>query len=429
MNRLVAVFILGLTAVSSGQISGRVTLSNATLSLAQYPESLPPMGWNSWYGLTCGGNEPCSGAGIGDTVVTETNIKVQADALVSSGLAAVGYTLVSIDDTWSSRDGSGNLQGVPANFPSGMAALGTYIHGKGLLFGLYGAAGTLSCAGLGYPTQWGHELADAATVAAWGADFWKEDWCTDAGTLWGPNTPLFSTPTASVAQAYRTMGNALTASGRSIPLLVSYIPSDAPSFFQQVGGSMVRIGTDNGQTCWCLKAQNSLAYAIPYQNRGHWLDPDMLMGGMVENNGGSTVSDVEAKAQFNWYAIIAAPLIIGKQINLLNSTLLTTYGNSEVIAIDQDALGKMGTLVSSTTCGSTVCQVWTRRLANGDYAIALINYDPSASHSVTVNWSMFGQSGTWNIRDLWAHASAGSSSTGYSVSLPAWGSTMVKITQ
>jgi alpha-galactosidase len=191
----------------------------------------------------------------------------------------------------------------------------------------------------------------------------------------------------------------------------------------------VRIGEDNPAGFWYAKAQGSLSFAIPYQNKGHWLDFDVMMGGLSENMQRQTVSDAEARAQFNFYAIVASPILIGNLIENLDSYNLQTYANSEVIAINQDSLGVMGTLVSTSACGSTVCQVWSRLLANGNYAICLINYDPSAAHSIPVTWSMFGQSGTLAIRDLWAHASEGSSSTGYTFSAPPWGSTMLVISQ
>jgi alpha-galactosidase len=205
-------------------------------------------------------------------------------------------------------------------------------------------------------------------------------------------------------------------------------------WYQTIGANTVRIASDNGDTTWYVKAHTSTwaAYS-PSQNKGHWLDPDYLMGGLKEGaNGvvgaGAVVGDVEAKAQFNWYAAIAAPLVIATRIDMLDAGNLATYSNAEVIAVNQDALGIMGAKVSSATCGSTVCEIWVRKLSTG-YAIALINYDPSAAHGVGVSWSQFSQSGTWNIRDLWLHASVGSSSTGYSVTLPAWGSTMLLITQ
>ena len=100
-----------------------------------------------------------------------------ADAIVSSGMAKVGYEYVNLDDCWllKTRDAQGRLQADPTRFPSGIAALAEYIHSKGLKFGLYGDAGTATCEG--YAGSENHEATDAATLAVWGVDYWKLDGC------------------------------------------------------------------------------------------------------------------------------------------------------------------------------------------------------------------------------------------------------------
>ncbi len=377
------------------------------------------MGWNTWY-YNFQYVYPPSGAGAWQP--TEAYVKAQADALVSSGLAALGYTIVGIDAAWMDRDASGNLRGIPAQFPDGMAAVATYMHNAGLQLGLYGTPSTPCVPGT--INQGGYEMQDARTIASWGADFWKYDACGISGT------------NAFVQAAFQEFGTALQVSGRDISYLVNaYANFNSVAWYATVGSTTVRIGSDNGDTYWYLKA-TSLDWTTysPYQNKGHWLDPDYLMGGLKEGaNGvvgaGTLCGTTEARAQFNWYAIIAAPLVIGTRIDLLDATNLTTYSNSEVIAVNQDALGIMGAKVQTDTHGSYVCQVWVRQLQTG-YAICMINYDPSLAHDVTITWATAGvAAGTWDIRDLWAHASAGSSATGITVTLPAWGSAMYKITQ
>lgn len=100
-----------------------------------------------------------------------------ADAMVASGMAAAGYEYVNLDDCWllRNRSAAGLLQADPARFPSGIAALAKYVHSKGLKFGLYGDAGTYTCGG--YAGSLGHEAVDAATLSAWGVDYWKLDGC------------------------------------------------------------------------------------------------------------------------------------------------------------------------------------------------------------------------------------------------------------
>ncbi len=113
----------------------------------------PPMGWNSWNKFHCN--------------INETLIKQTADLIVSTGLAAKGYKYVNLDDCWQidrNRTTSEIIED-KSKFPSGMAALGEYIHNKGLLFGLYSDAGFKTCQGR--PGSLGYEKIDAATYAKW----------------------------------------------------------------------------------------------------------------------------------------------------------------------------------------------------------------------------------------------------------------------
>jgi len=93
----------------------------------------PPMGWNSWNAF----------AGT----IDETKIRQIADVMVQSGMRDAGYVYLNLDDNWMAnpaRDSSGNLRGDPTRFPSGMKALGDYIHANGLKFGIYGDRGTMT---------------------------------------------------------------------------------------------------------------------------------------------------------------------------------------------------------------------------------------------------------------------------------------------
>ena len=135
----------------------------------------PPMGWNSWNSFGCGSK------------MTAPNIEAIADKLVSSGLAAAGYTYLNLDDCWAnaSRSGDGSITGSPAQFPS-MKALASYAHAKGLKFGLYTSENNQTCAGR--PGSYGYELQDAATYCDWGVDFVKIDHCgTGAPGADGPS--------------------------------------------------------------------------------------------------------------------------------------------------------------------------------------------------------------------------------------------------
>jgi alpha-galactosidase len=120
------------------------------------------MGWNSWNRFGCNVNEKV--------------IRSVADAMVVSGMRDVGHRYIVVDDCWQGqRDAEGNIEPDPKLFPLGMAALGKYIHGKGLKFGIYSDAGTTTCGGR--PGSHGYEYQDARQFAAWGVDYLKYDWC------------------------------------------------------------------------------------------------------------------------------------------------------------------------------------------------------------------------------------------------------------
>ena len=123
----------------------------------------PPMGWNSWNTF---------GSNINEQLIFEI-----ADAMVDKGYRDAGYEYLVIDDCWScrERDRSGKLVADPEKFPHGMKYVADYVHSKGLKFGMYSAAGIMTCAG--YPGSYGHEYQDAHTFAEWGVDYLKYDLC------------------------------------------------------------------------------------------------------------------------------------------------------------------------------------------------------------------------------------------------------------
>jgi alpha-galactosidase len=89
----------------------------------------PPMGWNSWNTFASNINEDL--------------IKETAEAMIANGMRDAGYVYIVLDDTWSAmeRDDEGNLMAHPEKFPSGMKAIGDYLHERGFKFGIYGCAG------------------------------------------------------------------------------------------------------------------------------------------------------------------------------------------------------------------------------------------------------------------------------------------------
>src|ERR1019366_7265872 len=123
----------------------------------------PPMGWSSWYGFGCA---------INDALYKRT-----ANTIVRSGMAAAGYRYVNIDDCWMARkrDAAGALQPNPVEFPEGISGLASYVHVLRLNLGIYLDAGSATCTG--FPGSAGHFGQDARTIATWGIDAVKVDYC------------------------------------------------------------------------------------------------------------------------------------------------------------------------------------------------------------------------------------------------------------
>ena len=355
----------------------------------------PPMGWNSWNQFGCS--------------PSETLIKGVADAMVSSGMAAVGYEYVNIDDCWmSGRDSSGNLQADSSKFPSGIAALATYVHGKGLKLGIYETPSTTTCAGKTGGA--GHEAQDAKTFASWGVDYLKYDHCrtTDMGS-------------------FARMGDALKATGRAIFYSInpvygsgSCVPPNCTVDELKVC-NMWRIGFDInaswGSFTGLINTDMPLA---AYAGPGHWNDPDML-------EVGRGMSADEDRSHFGMWAILAAPLITGNDIRSMSAATKAILTNADVIAVNQDPLGKQGTRVA--TPGSNL-EVWSKQLSGTNTrAVALFNRSGSAA-SMTVTWTQLGlPAGSATVRDLYAQKDLGPSTDSYTAtSVPSHGIVMLKIT-
>ncbi len=348
----------------------------------------PPMGWNSWNKYGCN--------------INETLIRGMADSMVSSGMAAAGYKYVNLDDCWqSSRDASGNIVADPTAFPSGIKALADYVHSKGLKLGVYSDRGTNTCAGR--PGSQGHEVQDANSYAAWGVDYLKYDNCN-----------------ASLDQKtqYQAMRDALLNSGRQIVYSLCHWAFQS---WDSVTGNLSRTTgdiSDNWSSMISRFDQNA-AYAAS-SAPGYWNDPDMLEVG----NGGMTAT--EDQTHFSLWAISAAPLITGTDLQNMSTATKNTFMNSEVIAVDQDPLGIQGVKVSEATAG---LQVWSKKLSgSGQRAVVLLNRNSSAAN-ITVRWADIGlATGSASVRDLWAKADRGSFSGGYTASVQPHGVVMIKVT-
>jgi alpha-galactosidase len=379
----------------------------------------PPMGWNSWNHYAC--------------KVTDAIIREQADAMSSNGMKTAGYEYINIDDCWQGeRDAKGEIHG-NERFPN-MKALADYVHSKGLKLGIYSSPGPKTCAG--YAGSYGYEEQDAKTYAAWGVDYLKYDWCS-AGKVY---------KRSQMPEVYKKMHEALTSTGRPIVFsLCQYGMDNVWRWGASSGGNLWRT-TGDIKDRWDRMShigfdlQPGLA---KYAGPGHWNDPDMLEVG----NGGMT--ETEDRTHMSLWAMLAAPLIAGNDLSHMTPEALTILPNREVIAVDQDALGREGYPIARYKAGKRLAtdvmlplarnskvelgggddqEVWVKPLSGGAVAVALFNRAATPAR-ISVRWREFRMHGTPQVRDLWAHRDLGRMKDGYSAEVPGHGVVMLRVSK
>ena len=358
----------------------------------------PPMGWNSWNKFGCN--------------VSEDLIKQAADAVVASGMKDAGYQYVVIDDCWQvRRDPEGNIVPDPQRFRSGMKALADYVHAKGLKFGVYSDAGTGTCQNR--PGGRGYEFQDARQYAAWGVDYLKYDWCNHS--------------TQNSEASYSIMRDALQKSGRPILFSLCEWGSTKPWLWAKDIGNQWRSTGDIVDKWEGAKKADGLGVVNildledgleSYAGPGHWNDPDMLEVG----NGGMSIT--EYRAHFSMWCLLAAPLMAGNDIRSMTGDIRDVLTNKEVIAVDQDALGREGHRVKS----AGGLEVWAKQLADGSRAVALLNRTGGEA-GITATWADIGYPThlAAKVRDLWSHRDLGEKTGSFQATVPSHGVVMVTI--
>lgn len=387
----------------------------------------PPMGWSTWNHF--------------HHDISDALIRQQADAMVASGMRDAGYVYVNIDGGWEGeRDAVGVLH-PNKNFPD-MKALGDYIHSKGLKFGLYTGPGPKTCGGA--PASFGHEAQDARMFASWGVDYLKYDLCTfreimaresgahvidgtAAGTARGFMQIMAQEPPEVVKKsdeilrsAYEKMYHALLQTGRPIVFgLCEYGESKVWEWGPETGGNLWRTSGDISDNYRrVVEIGFGEAGLAPYAGPGHWNDPDSL------EVGNSNMTPDEWRTNFSLWAILAAPLIAGNDLVSMSSETRNILLNREVIAVDQDSLGKQGDRSYQTG----PLEVWGRPLAGSALAVGMFN-ESRIPTEMTLKLDATGWHGAAMARDLWAHRDIGRIDGSYTVMVPAHGVVMLRLSR
>ena len=360
-------------------------------SLSKSLAATPPMGWNSW--------------NMFGNAIHETSIRETADAIVALGLHDCGYDYIVVDDCWSQksgRDGNGDLVPDPRKFPSGMKALADYVHSLGLKIGIYSDAAELTCAG--YPGSYGYEDQDAQLWASWDMDFLKYDYC---------HAPPDQ---ATAIERYTRMGEALHKTGREILFSLCEWGGRSPHLWgRSAGGQMWRVSGDvfdswidvwvAAHNFYGLGVDVSLDIAADldeFGGPGGWNDLDMLVVGLKGKGqiSGNGMSFLEYRTHMSMWCMACSPLMIGCDIRTLDQETASLLMNREVLAVNQDLLGRPARRVKVVG----PCEIWRKPLSDGSVAVALVNRG-SRGEDVTVKAGDVGMLDVPKVvRNLWEQA-------------------------
>ncbi len=388
----------------------------------------PPMGWNDWY--------------THYDRVTDAVMRDAANAMVASGMADFGYQYVNIDDAWMVKPGSDDpmLGGAPRDadgairpnrrFPD-MKALAAYIHSKGLKAGLYSSPGPLTCAEFAGSYQ--HEKADAQKFADWGFDFLKYDWCSYGSLV----PPKGHRTTEDYNKPYTLMGNLLKEQSRDIVFnLCQYGQGDVWSWGDSVGANSWRTTGDLG-----IEPRTSLPgfYTVGFANARHadfaapglWNDPDYILIGNIGNAHDfvqpAKLTDLTPDEQYSYmsmWVLMASPLFFSGDMSKLDPFTLNILCNSEVIDIDQDALGRQAQVIAKNDSEF----ILAKPMADGSLALGLFNLGREEK-KMSVEWNQLGLAGTQTVRDVWRQKNIGHSEGQYATTVNPHGVALVRLSE
>lgn len=365
----------------------------------------PPMGWNGWNAL----------AGI----LNKENVMASARAMVTSGLRDYGWSYINIDDSWQGRR-EGPLDALQPNENfTDINKMVHEIHSLGLKAGIYSTPYVSSYGGyVGGSSDFPHggeshdsikvnrqpfmhigkyrfETNDAKQMSEWGFDFLKYDWRIDVNST-------------------ERMFTALRKSGRDIVFSLS---NNAP--FDKVKdwirlSNMYRTGPDISDSWNSLyMAAFTLDNWAPYAGPGHWNDPDMMILGNISTGGKMHPTHLTPDEQYSHvsiYCLLSAPMLIGCPLDQIDKFTLSLLSNNELIAVNQDPLGRSARLLSD----ENGVQIWVKPMIDGSYAVGLFNTDnygttPQSyfrwnnekAKPFVFNFEKVGLKGKWKLRDLW----------------------------
>lgn len=417
-----------------------------TISIGRGLALTPPMGWNSWNAWR--------------HWVDHDKIRSAAHDLVQTGLAARGYSYVNIDSCWQGRRG-GEHRAIQPNckFPD-MGSLAEEVHALGLKLGIYSTPWTIpwGCTEEEARESWKgdqligcssgapdpdyapnsipegrfvgiekHEAQDIEQWAQWGIDFLKYDW--------NPTDP----------KSLERMGRMVKAASRDIVMSICTDARLADVETIKAWTNMWR-GLADTNDIWPNVLQNAFLTEDernenwrPHVGPGSWNDLDMLALGpqfhSAARSSPNRLSPDEQITSMTAWALYPSPLILSCDLSALTEFELRLFANEEVIAVNQDSLGKPAVRLWEKRAQSLRAaqpeqnaRIWARSLANGSIAIGFFNLaeDPA---TLSLALKDLGLAGPVSARNLWERRDIDQVQDQLSVQVPKHGAQLILLKQ
>ncbi|HEY8230923.1 MAG TPA: glycoside hydrolase family 27 protein [Rhodanobacteraceae bacterium] len=424
MNKYTRTLIVGLVGVSLAWGVGGMALAGTD---GGQPGARPIMGWSSWSFLR---KDPSA-----------AKIEAQATAMRAAGLQEIGYDYINIDDFWyqcpdkrgPDVDAYGRWVTDASRFPpkgkvNGIKVVADYIHGLGMKFGIYVTPGismqavTKNTRIMGTPYT-AKQIAEPSVSelnynceGMVGIDFTKPgaqayvDSIADLYASWGVDFIKLDGVSNADVPDIRAWSRAIRQSGRTMLLDVTRGPlttTIAPTLIRYADQWVIapdvecyaceKSETGFPLTSWDgVKERFTLAALWePYSSpEGGFNDFDSVEVGNGRDTG---LTPAEQQTQLSLWAMGASPLILGIDLTHLNKLDLQYLQNTDVIAVDQDAIAAKRVVFDDDR------QVFAKTESNGDVVIGLFNL-ASEPQSVSVTPTVAGlvpdQAG-YGLKNLW----------------------------
>jgi alpha-galactosidase len=413
LRRIALASALPLALAAAAQMSGATAGAQPSATATPKLAATPYMGWDTYFALPGG--------------FPEATILDEASLLKKTGLEADGYRLIWLDAGWwqGQRDAQGNMVVSATQWPHGIAWLAATLHANGFKLGVYTDAGSVGCGVQG--GAFGHYQQDINTLASWGVDAIKVDWCGGVTADLDPATQYAQIHQAILNNSsHRPMifniCNFLQPGQKASGVPDFQQSAFASSSFGPAIASSWRTDTDVGSPgnvpfTSVLRNMDADATSPMAAGPGHWNDPDYL-----GPDQGMTAAQFQT--QFSMWAMLAAPLMVSDDMRTMSSASLATVSNKQVIAIDQDPGGVQGWLVSSSGSG----EVWEKPLILHAYAVALLNRGSTAlAISTTAAQLGLPAAASYKVASLWSGQSSTSSGS-FTAQVQPYSTVLLRIT-